>query len=282
MRILPMSKVAGVVAASILAALLFLAPAPDAKACRLCAGRDCSVFCQYVSVGWTECVASTCDCLQTGNQCAIGLTKLEGEGSAATCSKTALDSSSMSGMIPYKNSLNIQPEYYLANGVSVKARGTVEPSWKNGANAIAGPSAAEIEQLEKLKDRTKNRVDYRKGLEAGRIDYIALVQGEARDERWAPVAELSISKELATLPLEEYGLSRPAVQCTTNVCEIMVVQKYSGTENLSTNWQTLFVIMTKSNALGLDVADSMTLMTNLDSEKSGFVTYLLVDRGQPI
>ncbi|WP_368564329.1 hypothetical protein [Pseudoxanthomonas sp. UTMC 1351] len=150
------------------------------------------------------------------------------------------------------------------------------------AGTVADPSVAEIEKLEKLKDRTKNRDDYKKGSKAGHIDYIALFQRESRDEAWAPQAEFAIARSLSALPLESSGLSRPVVRCATNVCEIMTVQNAAGTENLRTNWQVLLVQLTKSEKLGVSVADSMVLTTSVDSERTGFVSYLLVDRGQPI
>jgi len=78
--------------------------------------------------------------------------------------------------------------------------------------------------------------------------------------------------------MEEPGVSRALLLQG----EVMAVQTYSGTQNLSTNGQTLSVTTTKSEALGVAVADSMMLMTNLDSGKTGFVAYVLVDRGRPI
>lgn len=50
-----MSKVAGLLVALWLGIFFF---SPDARAsCQLCAGKGCSIFCQYGLVGWTECNA---------------------------------------------------------------------------------------------------------------------------------------------------------------------------------------------------------------------------------
>jgi hypothetical protein len=146
-------------------------------------------------------------------------------------------------------------------------------------SALAAPSAGEIEQLERLKERIGNRAEYQKDSKAGgSVDYIGVFRDESRDEAWASQAELSIAQKLSALPLRNYGLSQPVVRCAASVCEIMIVQDASGTENPDTNWQTLLVGLTQGEAIGVAVADVMTLMSSVGSEKTGFVTYMRVDR----
>ena len=58
----------------------------------------------------------------------------------------------------------------------------------------------------------------------------------------------------------------------------MIVQKASGTDDLSTSRQALFLELTKSDALGVAAADSMVVMTYVGGGKTASVSYMLGDR----
>lgn len=254
-------RVAGVLVA-VFIGIGSIVPMSDAKAaCEICAGRVWK-YCQHVALGATFCEAWETDCVLSGGGCGIAR-MTAGGNSTAGC--TGL------------NQAKSQPRTLVAS--LADRSGTLEaPGQKAGG--VGEPTPLELEKLEKLKERVANNAG--KGLmSSGPVDYVKLFQLEPRDEAWAAQAESDIARALSSLPLAETGLSRPVVRCATSVCEIAVVQNAPGSENTSTNWQTQFIVLANSGKLGLAAMDTSILVTDVGNGKTGFVSYVFVDREPP-
>jgi hypothetical protein len=250
-------RVAGVLVSVFIGSIV---PTADAKAaCEICAGRVWK-YCQHVALGATFCEAWETDCVLSGGGCGIARTT---GGKSASCTGPS----------------QAKPQQRTLVASLADRPGTpAAPGERTGS--IDGPTPLELEKLEKLKERVANNAS--KGLmSSGPVDYVKLFQLEPRDDAWAPQAESDIARALSSLPLAETGLSRPAVRCATSVCEIAVVQTASGSDNTSTNWQTQFIELANSGKLGLAAIDTAILVTDVGNDKTGFVSYVFVDREQP-
>lgn len=109
-------------------------------------------------------------------------------------------------------------------------------------------------------------------------DSVLLIGSESRDDVWAGRAESHILRTLSTLKLGYLGLSRPAVRCTSTICEIAIVQAYDAAKDGTTSWQTQFSKLDDSGSWGGSFAESAMLMRMESGDRVAFFTYLHFDR----